>query len=72
MHAPHGIEPIAVNHVTIWIEASEEAFGDGHLPHVVLDARPSLDDFGPGEDDVLARRGLVDDSKGVGRAAARR
>ena len=67
-----GIEPVAVDQVAVGIEAAEEGIGQGHLPDVVLDLHPVLDDFRPLDLDLLARRGLVDDALLVGCAAARR
>ena len=66
------IEPVAVDQVAVGIEAAEERIGQGHLPDIVLDLHPVLDDFRPLDLDLLARRGLIDDALRVGLAAARR
>ena len=61
-----------MDEVAVGIEAAEERVGQRHLPDIVLDLHPVLDDFRPLDLDLLARRGLIDDALRVGFASARR
>ena len=61
MVASFGIEPIAFDQVAVWVEVSEEAVGDADFPCVVLRLLPTLDNFRAFDDDLFARRSLVDD-----------
>ncbi len=67
-----GIEPVAVNQVTVRIEIPEKAVGDSDLPCVVLYLLPALDNFGALDDDFIAGCGLVNDALLIGLPATRR
>ena len=72
MHAPPGIEPVAMDHVAIRIERAKEAIGDGDSPHVTVPSAPSLDDFGARDLRAFSGCGPVDDALLIGNSAARR
>jgi len=64
------IEPVAFDQVAVGIEGTEEGIRNGHAPGVIRDLRPPLDRFGAGDDDFLARCGLIDNAFGIGVTAA--
>ena len=70
MIATIATEPVAVDQVVVGIEAAEEGVGKRHLPNIVLNLLPVLDDFRALDLHLLARRSLIGDALCVGLAAA--